>query len=390
MNENKEFRYISKTLSGLEEVHLKELEQLGASRCKVLRRAVEWHGDLETLYKVNYLSRLSLMVLKPIASFPAPDPETLYQEVLKINWMKLFDIGNTFSIKATSFKSKMDHTHFIAQKTKDAIADYFRNKFGYRPDVDKYSAKIQLVVHINQDLCEISLNSSGDALFKRGYRQQTGPAPLNEVLAAGLIALSGWDAKSTFVDPMCGSGTLAIEAAMLSMKLPAAYFRQGFSFENWSDFDPRLWRKVRTEADEQINEFEHEIYASDISPKNMEIALANATFAKLHKDINFKQCDIANLKFPEDPGVIIINPPYGERIKTKDIVGLYTTIGDRLKFHAAGYQAWVISSDREALKRIGMRPEKRLTLFNGSLECKFHKFSIYEGSKKDAAQNNNV
>jgi putative N6-adenine-specific DNA methylase len=383
MTENNQMRFIAKTFSGFEQILSEELKELGAHTISPLRRAVEFHGSQETLYKANYLSRLSLMILKPVASFPAADPQSLYDGVRKIEWMKLFDLGKTFSIRATSVNSKMDHTHFISQKTKDAIADYFRSKFGQRPDVDKRDADVQVFVHINNDQCEISLNSSGDPLFKRGYRRHLGPAPLSEVLAAGLIRLSGWDAKSTFVDPMCGSGTLAIEAAMLSMNLPAAYYREKFSFFHWSDFDPTIWRVILEEEEKKIKEFDHYIYASDISPKSIEIAHENAQMAKLHKDISFKQVDIANINFPEGGGTIIINPPYGERIQSKDIVELYTSIGDRLKFHAPGYNAWVISSDVEALKRIGMKPKRRLHLYNGPLECRYHGFSIFEGSRKE-------
>lgn len=387
MTNNKEYRIVTKTLSGFEDILANELSALGAKNITLLRRAVEWFGDKEMMYKVNYLSRTALVILKPITDFPAANPEELYQGVKSIDWTKLFDINNTISVKASTYRSALDHTQFIAQKTKDAVVDFFRERHGRRPSVDTYDADIQINVHINEDHCELSLNSSGSPLFKRGYRQTTGPAPLNEVLAAGMIQLSGWDKVSNFVDPMCGSGTLAIEAAMLALNLPAGYFRERYSFMKWLDFDEKLWTKIKDESDNQLTDFDGVIFASDISPKNIEIAFENIRFAKLHKDITLKQCDIANLTYPEGSGVIIINPPYGERIKTKDISDLYKLIGDSLKFKAAGYDAWVISSDLEAIKLIGMRPKKRYTLFNGALECKYNGFSIYAGSKKDLYKN---
>jgi putative N6-adenine-specific DNA methylase len=383
MTEPKEFRLITKTLSGFEEILAEELSAIGARNINPLRRAVEWYGDKEMIYKVNYLSRLSLVTLKPIKDFPASNHDLLYDGVRSIDWVKYFDLKNTISVKASTYKSSLDHTQYIAQKTKDGIVDYFRDRFDERPDVDTYDADIQINVHLNEDYCEISMNSTGSPLFKRGYRQATGPAPLNEVLAAGMIQLSGWDKVSNFVDPMCGSGTLAIEAAMLAINLPAGYFREKYSFMNWLDFDAILWKKVKEAADSQLTDFDGMIFASDISPKYIEIASENIHFAKLHKDITLKQCDIANLKYPEGNGTIIINPPYGERIRTNDISELYKIIGDSLKFKAAGYNAWVISSDLEAIKLIGMRPMKRYNLFNGALECKYNGYSIYEGSKKD-------
>lgn len=383
MTEKEDIRLIAKTLAGLEDIVASELVALGAKEVVALKRAVEFYGDKKLMYKANYLLRTAINILKPIADFPAPTQDKLYDGVKAINWMKFFDVGNTISVKATSYNSEIDHTQFIAQKTKDAIVDYFRDMYGHRPSVDTYDADIQINIHLNNDHCEVSLNSSGAPLFKRGYRQVAGPAPLNEVLAAGMIQLSGWDKTSNFVDPMCGSGTLAIEAAMLAINLPASYFRNRFSFMFWTDYDRELWKKIVDEASSQLTDYDGIIFASDISPKSIELAKENINFAKLHKDITIKQCDIANLKYPEGKGVIIMNPPYGERIKTKDISELYKAIGNSLKFNAAGYDAWVISSDLEALKLIGMRPNKKYSLINGSLECKFNGFKIYEGSKKD-------
>ncbi len=379
-------RIIVKTLSGLEDALVEELQQIGASQVTALRRAVECRGDQEILYKINYQSRLGLVVIKPLKTFYAETPDQLYEGVRSIDWMKIFDIGKTISVKASTYKSALDHTQYISQKTKDAIVDYFRDKFGHRPSVDTFDADIQINIHLNENQCEIGLNSSGNPLFKRGYRQATGIAPINEVLAAGLIALSGWDKKSNFIDPMCGSGTLAIEAAMLSQNIPSGYYRDHYSFFHWSDYERFIWKKVKEEADSAMIDYDGIILATDISPKSIEIAEKNIQYAKLHKDIQLKQIDIKNLNYPEGNGVIIINPPYGERIKTKDISDLYQAIGDNLKLKATGYDAWVISSDLEAIRLIGLRPHKRHIVFNGSLECRFNGFKVFKGSKKDQYQ----
>ncbi len=382
MTENKTVRLIAKTLTGLEEVLATELQQLGASNIKILKRGVEFFGDKELIYRANYRLRTAINVLKPIKTFEANTPEELYEGVKDVNWMKLFDIGNTISVNATAYNSKLTHTKYIAQKTKDAVADYFRNKFGKRPYVDTENADVQLFVHINNNLCELSLNSSGNPLYKRGYRIKTGVAPLNEVLAAGMILLSGWDRNSNFIDPMCGSGTIAIEAAMMALNLPAGFYRKKYSFMYWSDFDRRLWQDIKDETAEKQREFEGQIIAADISPKSIEIAKTNIHNAGLHKDIFVKQIDIANLKPPEGKGTVIINPPYGERIRTKDISALYRKIGDSLKFNFAGYEARVISSDKEALKLIGLRPDSRHQLQNGALRCSYFGYKIYEGSRR--------
>jgi len=383
MADNEEYRMVSKTLKGLEEVLAGEIEDLGGKRVKVMKRSVEFYGDKELMYRANYWLRTAINVLKPVASFDARSPEELYENAKKVDWMKLFDLGHTISVHSTSYNSTLNHTRYISQKVKDAVADYFRYRFNQRPDVDRFDADIQIHVYINNNRCELSMNSSGNPLFQRGYRQERGIAPLNEVLAAGMISLSGWDKNSNFVDPMCGSGTLAIEAAMMALNLPPLFYRNRFSFMHWSDYSKMLWNSIKEEAFDRQAVFNGVIMASDISPKMIEIARKNLEFTKLHKDIELKQVDIANIKPPEGKGVVVINPPYGERIRTKDITGLYKTIGDALKFKFAGYSAWVISSDKEAVKRIGLKPDRKLQLQNGALDCVFNGYSIFKGSRKD-------
>ncbi len=379
----KSFKMVCKTMMGLENVLAKELEDIGAQDIKVLRRAVEFTGDLKIMYMANYWLRTALSVLKPIATFPVHDKDELYDNIKAIDWLKIFDIGKTFSISSVSFNSNLDHTQYISLRAKDAIADYFRYKFNQRPDVEKVNPNIRIHLYLNNNICEVALDSSGDALFKRGYRTRVNEAPISEVLAAGMIKLSGWDGQTTFIDPMCGSGTLAIEAAMIALNLPSGYFRKDFSFQHWSDFEPIIWKEVVAESEKQINwNNEVEIIASDISERAVAVAIENIKNAKLHKDIKVVQSDISDIIPSEDVGIVMINPPYGERIKSDDLVGLYKKIGDAFKKNFTGYKAWVISSDIKTLKLLGLRTSSTTELQNGPLYCKFCSYDLYEGSKK--------
>lgn len=283
------------------------------------------------------------------------------------------------SVSSHTFK----HSLFVAQKTKDAICDHFRKYFNVRPNVDKKDPDLKIDIHIFENDVTISLDSSGEKLFKRGYRRQTGLAPINEVTAAGLIQLTGWKADSNFLDPMCGSGTIAIEAAMYAMNIPAQYYRHSFAFQHWSEYNSVDWKYVRQEADNQIRDFNYEIWASDISQDALNIAQTNITFTKLHKDIHLLLSPMEEGKKPEGKTIVITNPPYGERLEVDDVVALYERMGDTFKKFYDGCTVWVLSSDIFALKRIGLKPTRRIEVFNGNLECRFFKFEIYKGSKKD-------
>jgi putative N6-adenine-specific DNA methylase len=374
---------VAKTFPGLEKVLAGELVELGGTDIKVVQRAVEFNGNTETLYKANYLCRTALRILKPIAEFYAPNENVLYEEVKKIPWEEYLSVNATFSVDGNVSYSHITHSKYLALKTKDAIADRFRELTGKRPSVDKFNPDLRINTRVFKNFCTISIDSSGESLHRRGYRKETGPAPLNEVLAAGMILLTGWKGESNFIDPMCGSGTLPIEAAMISRKIPAGNFRSGWSFQGWKDYDSELWERVTTEAAAAIRPLPVKIVASDRSGRILQVARTNISAADLTGDIEVKVDFIGEVVPPDGGGVMVTNPPYGERIKADDINKLYSEIGDNLKQKFAGYSAWIISSHIEATKHIGLRPASRIALNNGPLVCKYLGFDIYEGSKKD-------
>ena len=377
------FKMVAKTMAGLENVLAEELTAMGALNVEPLYRAVSFEGNKELMYKANYCCRTALRILKPITSFVARNELSLYNNIFKIQWHEIFNINETFAIDAVTSGNYFTHSQYAALKVKDAIADEFREHFGARPSVDVEDPDLRINVHIENEKVTVSFDSSGESLHKRGYRKNVDKAPMNEVLAAGLIKLTGWQCDCNFVDCMCGSGTLPIEAAMLAMGIPAGFFRKKWGFMTWHEFDKELWQNVMLDAGAEMEEFNYEILASDRSAKAVEIARANIENAHMHYDIKLSKQDMFEMVPPEGGGIMIINPPYGERLEEKDIVTLYKGIGDALKKNFKGFEAWVISSNKDALKLIGLKPSKKIDVYNGPLECKFEKFEIFEGSYKD-------
>ena len=379
----------AKTISGLEEVLANELDALGASDITTGKRVVLFRGDKDVLYKANYLARTALRILKPIGVFTVRNEEELYNKIKRIDWSQIFNTDQTFVVNASVFQSKMTHSLFVSLKTKDAIVDQFRGKTGKRPNINRSNPDFIIDIHINKDKCTVSLDSSGQSLHKRGYRIAADKAPLNEVLAAGMLKLSGWKKEGDFIDPMCGSGTLPIEAAMDAMNIPAGYYRKHFAFETWKDFDSKKWFKIKDEANNQICEYENPIIASDQSFKAFNIARSNLKNAGLHKDITLLNKPFDKLNPESGKGILIFNPPYGERLEERNIIDLYKMIGDILKTKFQGYEAWIITGNFEAAKFIGLRPSKKITLYNGQIESKFIKYELYGGSRK-AKKNKSV
>ncbi|MFK5855011.1 MAG: THUMP domain-containing protein [Bacteroidota bacterium] len=386
MESTKEFKkgmdFTVKTFAGLEEALATELKELGADDVEIIKRGATFRGDEELMYKINYMSRLAVRVLKPIGVFEVKGEEQLYEKVRKINWMDVFNLNQTFSVDANLFHSDMDHSHYAALKTKDAIVDQFRDATGKRPWVNVETPDIYIDVHISHNVCTISLDSSGESLHRREYKIAADKAPINEVLAAGMINLSGWKCDVDFYDPMCGSGTIPIEAAMLAMKIPAGYYRKKFAFMSWDGHNEELWKKVKQEADDGMVDAECEIFASDRSEKAVAITKRNLKHAGLHKDINISVKYFDSVK-PETGGVLIMNPPYGIRMEERgELRDLYKGIGDVLKQNFMGFDAWVISPNFETAKFIGLRPSQKVTLYNGPIETRFLKFEVYEGTRR--------
>ena len=380
------FKMIAKTQLGLEEVLLEELRQLGAQEVNVLNRAVSFVGDLGFMYKANLCLRTAIRILQPIHQLIARTDVQLYEEAKKFEWDHYIDVNNTIAVNAAVNSDFFNHSHYVALKVKDAIVDYFRNKTrGKRPNVDVKNPDVRINVHISNDKCNISLDSSGDSLHKRGYRHVTNNAPISEVLAAGLILLSDWDRESDFLDPMCGSGTLAIEAAMIACNIPPALHRNRFGFMNWKNFDEQLWNIIKDSALKKVKDFPGKIIACDRAFSSIRKAEANIKDAFLDDIIEVYRINFIKKPYLfENNGVVLFNPPYGERLKT-DLYDLYAQIGDTFKKNYAGCSAWLITSDMEAVKHIGLKHTRRIKLFNGQLECRFLKYEMYEGSKK---QNN--
>ncbi|MDO5759764.1 MAG: THUMP domain-containing protein [Bacteroidota bacterium] len=386
----KEFEMVAKTMYGLEDVLAKEIENLGGKEVKKLTRAVSFLGDMKTLYRVNYACRTALCVLRPIMNFTANNEKELYDNIYRFAWEKLFNPDGTLLIDSSVSSNIFRHSLYVAQKTKDAICDRFRKMFLRRPSVDKIDPDIRIDIHIGENKVVVSLNSSGDSLFKRGYRKSTGQAPLNEVTAAGLIQLSGWQKDCSFYDPMCGSGTIAIEAAMFANNIPAGYYRKNYAFKKWADFNSVEWKLIKDEEDRKITEFEHQIWASDIAGEAVDMAAENINYAHLQHDIHLFREAMEEGNKPEGRCIVITNPPYGERLAVEDIVSLYQRMGDTFKEKYTDCEAYVLSSDIFALKKIGLRPSKKIQIYNGKLECRLFKFEMYSGSRKAKYQNNDI
>ena len=377
-----EYTCVAKTFTGLEDVLYSELEVLGAKDLEKIKRGVKFIGENELIYKANYLLRTALRIMKNIAVFEVTDEESLYENIKKIEWTDYLYKNQTFVINTDIFHSDLTNSVYVTLKAKDAIADHYRAKKLTRPSVNKENTDIYINLHISHNICTVSLDSSGESLHKRGYKIAADKAPLNEVLAAGMIQLSGWKSDTDFYDPMCGSGTIPIEAAMLAMDIPAGYYRKNFAFEKWLDFDSEVWQKIKAEADDKLKDLEVNIVASDRSEKAVQIAMKNLKHAGLHKDIELVKSYFDQLKPKSKKGVLIFNPPYGMRLSEKDIIKTYKEIGNVLKKNWSGHKAWIITSDLKAAKFIGLHPAKKFKLNNGPKEAAFLCFDIYEGSKK--------
>ena len=375
---------IAKTFAGLEEVLASELKSLGAKDVQALKRAVSFSGDMSMLYRINLWSRAALSILRPLYEFRFETQQEFYDKMREFRWDEFFSVDKSFAISTVAIQSVFANTHFLALRSKDAIVDYFRDTANVRPDVNTDNPDIKINVYVFKDSCSISLDSSGMPLFKRGYRKQAGPAPLNEVLAAGLIMLSGWDKKQAFFDPMCGSGTFSIEAAMMALNMAPATFRKDFSFSHWQDHDENLWQSIREEAAAaQANTLPH-IEASDISNQSMAMARQNIMEAGLLGRIKLEKKDFFLSKPTQSWGHLLMNPPYGRRLESENINEFYQKIGSTFKHNYPGFHAWVISPDKILTHKIGLKPIAKHYVFNGQLDCTFLGYKIYEGSKKPA------
>jgi 23S rRNA (guanine2445-N2)-methyltransferase len=382
MNIENEIKIVAKTSFGLEDVLIEELKQLGVTNFEKGIRAVTFHGNKEMLYKANLWLRTANRLLTPFREFTIKSDADLYDKIKAIEWESIFDIDQSLAIDSAVFSPLFNHTKYAAFKAKDAIVDRFRDKFGKRPNVDTTNPDIRINIHIGQNnKCTVSLDSSGDPLFKRGYRDSRSMAPIKEDLAAGMVLLSDWDKNSNFIDLFCGSGTLLIEAAMIACNIPPNINRGIFGFMNWKTFNEELFNQVVDEALDAEIDFEYKIIGIDNDARVMGMSRANIEAAGLTNKIELHKKEFNEFEAPQYKGIIVCNPPYGERIG-ENVDELYTAFGDNLKTQYDGWNAWMISSNMGALKKVGLRPSRKIKLFNGSLECRFMKYEMYKGTKK--------
>ncbi len=376
------FTVVAKTFFGLEDVLYQEVADLGAKNIKKLNRAVQFDCDLELLYTANLKLRTALSIITPVLRFKAQTNEELYDAVLNFNWGGIFNLHQTFSVNAVVNSKYFNNSQYVALKTKDGIVDHFRKKYNQRPDVDKRFADIKFVVHVNQDDFTIHFDTSGKALFQRGYKTQMTEAPLNEVMAAAIILMSDWDKKTPFYDLMCGSGTFLIEAAMIAANYPPGMLRKRFGFQNLKNYDELLWKKVVDKATMEIDRDIPKIYGNDIDEEVLEITKENISNTSFKHQIKLTCSDFNDFKRKGKQGIIITNPPYDERLKSNDINLLYEQLGDKFKNDFVNFKCWVFSGNLKALKHIGLKTSKRIKLMNGAIESRLNLYEVYEGSKK--------
>lgn len=373
---------IAKTFMGLEPVLAKELTQLGANNIQIGRRMVSFSGNKEMMYRANFQLHTAIRILKPIAHFKAKSADDVYNEIMKIDWTEYLTLETTFAVDTVVFSEEFRHSKFVAYKVKDAIVDQFREKTGKRPNISISTPDIRLHIHIAEDDCTLSLDSSGESLHRRGYRQENVEAPINEVLAAGLIMMTGWQGDTDFIDPMCGSGTMLIEAALIAKNMAPGIFRKEYAFEKWNDFDADLFDEIYND-DSMEREFTHKIKGYDVDIKAVNTAIMNVKAAGFSSCITIEQADFKDFKQPEEKAIMVTNPPYGERISTPNLLETYKMIGERLKHQFIGNDAWILSYREECFEQIGLKPSIKIPVFNGSLECEFRKYQMFDGKFRE-------
>lgn len=377
-----EFELIAKTFMGLEPVLAQELTELGANNVQIGRRVVSFTGDQEMMYRANFQLHTAIRILKPIKHFTARSADDVYEATKTVDWSQYILPGKTFSVDSVVYSEEFRNSRFVTYKVKDAIVDQFRERSGNRPNISVSNPDVRLHIHISDDDATLSLDSSGESLHRRGYRQESVEAPLNEVLAAGMILMTGWRGETDFIDPMCGSGTLLIEADLIARNMSPGIFRKEFAFEKWPDFDKELFDRIYND-DSRERDFTHHIYGYDVDMKAVNTALLNVRAAGLTKDISVAQQDFKDFKKPAQEAIMVMNPPYGERISTPNLLGTYKMIGERLKREFAGNTAWILSYREECFEQIGLKPSLKIPLYNGSLECEFRKYMMFDGAMKD-------
>ena len=378
---NKE-KLIAKTFQGLENILAQELRLLGAEDVECGRRVVYFSGDKEIMYRANFELRTAIRILKPIAVFEASNADEVYNQISQLDWTQYLDLDTTFSVDSVVYSEEFRNSKFVSYKVKDAIVDYFREKTGKRPNISVSSPDIRFNMHISDTSCTLSLDSSGESLHKRGYRQVSVESPINEVLAAAMILMTGWHGECDLIDPMCGSGTIPIEAALIARNMAPGLFRKHYAFEKWKDFDSDLLEKIYND-DSKERPFEHHIYGYDQDFKAIGAANVNVKAAGVSDIVTLQVQPVQKFTQPQEKAIMVTNPPYGERISSPNLLGLYKTIGERLKHQFVGNDAWIIGYREETFEQLGLKPSLKIPLYNGSLNCEFCKYTIFQGNLND-------
>ena len=376
-----EFELIAKTFQGLEEVLAKELVALGANNVQIGRRMVSFTGDKALMYKANFHLRTAVRILKPIMHFKAVNADEVYDVIKSVDWEQYLDCNSTFSVDSVVYSEVFRHSKFVAYRVKDAIADYFNEKYGKRPTVRLNNPDLIFHIHIAGEECTLAFDSSGESLHRRGYRVETGAAPINEVLAAGMILLTGWNGECDFIDPMCGSGTLPIEAALIARNIAPGVYRQGYAFEKWKDYDSELFKSIYDD-DSGEREFNHKIYGYDVDGRMVACARRNVKSAMMGDIVEIECRDIKDFVEPAERAIMVVNPPYGERLQLENLLQIYKELGSRLKHAFQGNEAWIISSSYDCFDQVGLKASARVPLFNGDLDCEFRKYELFSGKYK--------
>ena len=374
---------VAKTMQGLEDILVEELEILQAKNIKKVRRAVIFEGDLKLLYKANLWLRTCLKILVPIKEFEADSPEAIYQVLRMVEWDNYMSVDQTFAVQSTVNSKDFTHSKFVSYRVKDAIVDYFKKKYDKRPSVSVANPSIYININVSDRSCTLSLDSSGESLHKRGWRVEQTEAPINEVLAAGLLLHAGWNGKSNLYDFMCGSGTLLIEGALIALNIPPGIYRESFGFMGWPNYNESIYTELYND-DSAEKEFDFKIYGSDISKIAIEKTNRNIKNAGLSKYVETECTSFQNITPMPEGGLIIMNPPYGERLKGQHVNILYKIVGERFKHDFTGFEAWIISNEKDYFNDIALRPKKKIALKNGAIDCEFRGYELYEGSKKES------
>ncbi len=382
-------KLLAKCFHGLEPVLVKELNNLGATNVEALNRAVSFDANKELLYKVNLWSRVALRVLQPLTTFVARNEDELYKKIKDYKWESYLRVEQTLAVDAIVFSRYFNHSHYVGLKVKDAVCDRFRDLTGERPSVDLKSPNLLINIHVADDKVTVSIDSSGEPLNRRGYRTKDHPAPINESLAAGMLLLAGYDGSRPFLDPMCGSGTIVMEAAMIALNRAPNLKRKEFGFMRWNNFDKALWDKLLQEAKDGEMSPQFYIGGSDVSTRAIDVSRQSSLDFGLKQFIDLRVTAFKDARKNGKNGLIVMNPPYDERLKSKDIINLYGEVGTKLKHTFTGWDVWIISSNFDAIKTIGLKPQERHTLFNGSLECRYNKYNLFEGKRIDVIRNKN-